>query len=45
MEKDEILVSHDFMSYPFGNREAVMGAAKLKDNKIICFESGATSQD
>ena len=44
-ENDEILVSHEFMSYPVGTREAVMGGAKLKDHKITCFESGATSQE
>ena len=44
-ENDEILVSHEFMSYPVGTREAVIGGAKLKDHKITCFESGATSQE
>jgi hypothetical protein len=44
-ENDEILVSHDFMSYPDGTREAVMGVAKLKDGKIIRFETGATLLD
>ena len=44
-ENDEILVSHDFMSYPEGTREAVMGVAKLKDGKIIRFETGATLLD
>ena len=44
-ENDEIMVSHDFMSYPDGSREAVMGVAKLKDGKIIRFETGATLLD
>ena len=44
-ENDEILVSHDFMSYPDGTREAVMGVAKLKDGQIIRFETGATLLD
>ena len=33
-ENEDIVVSHDFMSYPDGSREAVMGVAKLKDGKI-----------
>ena len=41
-ENDEILVSHEFMSYTVGTSEVVMGGAKLKDHKIICFELGAT---
>ena len=44
-ENDEILVSHDYMSYPDGTREAVMGVAKLKDGQIIRFETGATLLD
>ena len=44
-ENDEILVDHSFMSYPDGTREAVMLVAKLKDNKILHIETGATSLD
>ena len=44
-ENDEILVSHDFMSYPDGTREADMGVAKFKDSMIIRFETGATLLD
>ena len=44
-ENDDIMGSHDFMSYPDGSREAVMGVAKLKDGKIIRFETGATLLD
>ena len=44
-ENDDIVVSHDFMSYPDGSREAVMGVAKLKDGQIIRFETGATLLD
>jgi hypothetical protein len=42
-ENDDILVTHDFMSYPDDTREAVMGVAKLKDGQIIRMETGATS--
>ena len=44
-ENDDILVTHDFMSYPDDTREAVMGVAKLKDCQIIRMETGATSLD
>ncbi len=44
-ENDDIMVSHDFMSYPDDTREAVMAVAMLKDGKIIRFETGATSLD
>ena len=44
-ENDDILVTHDFMSYPDDTREAVMGVAKLKDGQIIRMETGATSLD
>ena len=39
------MISHDFMSYPDGTREAVMGVVTLKDGKIIRMETGATSLD
>jgi hypothetical protein len=39
---DEILVSHDFMSYPDDTKEAVMLVCMIKDGKIIRMETGAT---
>jgi len=42
-ENDDILVYHDFMSYPDDTSEAVMGVYILKDGKAIRMESGATS--
>ena len=44
-ENEDIVISHDFMSYPDGTREAVMGVVTLKDGKIIRMETGATSLD
>ena len=41
-DNDEILVSHDFMSYPDDTKEAVMLVCMLKDGKIIRMETGAT---
>ena len=41
-ENDDILVTHDFMSYPDDTKEAVMGVIMLKDGKIIRMETGAT---
>lgn len=41
-ENDDILVTHNFMSYPDGTREAVMGVSTLKDGQIIRMETGAT---
>ena len=41
-ENDEILVSHDFMSYPDDTKEAVMLVCMLKDRQIIRMETGAT---
>jgi hypothetical protein len=41
-ENDEILVSHDFMSYPDDSKEAVMLVCMLKDGQIIRMETGAT---
>ena len=39
------MIDHSFMSYPDGTREAVMLVAKLKDDKILHMETGATSLD
>lgn len=44
-ENDEIMVSHDFMSYPDDTREAVMVVALLKNGQIIRMETGATLLD
>ena len=44
-ENNDILIQHNFMSYPDDTREAVMLVAILKDGKIINLESGATSLD
>ena len=44
-ENDDILIQHNFMSYPDDTREAVMLVAILRDGKIIKLESGATSLD
>lgn len=44
-ENDEIMVSHDFMSYPDDTKEAVMLVAMLKDSQIIRMETGATLLD
>ena len=44
-ENDDILIQHNFMSYPDDTREAVMLVAMLKDGKIVKLESGATSLD
>jgi hypothetical protein len=41
-ENDDILVTHDFMSYPDDTKEAVIGVAMLKGGKIIRMETGAT---
>jgi hypothetical protein len=41
-ENDEILVSHDFMSYPDDTKEAVMLVCMIKDGQIIRMETGAT---
>lgn len=42
-ENDDILVMHDFMSYPDDSKEAVMGVIMKKDDKIIRMETGATT--
>jgi ketosteroid isomerase-like protein len=41
-ENDEILIMHDFMTFPDGSKEAVMAVNMLKDGKIIRIETGAT---
>jgi hypothetical protein len=42
-ENDDILVTHDFMSFPDDTREAVMVVYKFQDGKIIHIENGSTS--
>ena len=44
-ENNDILIQHNFMSYPDDTRDAVMLVAMLEDGKIINLESGATSLD
>lgn len=44
-ENDDILVQHNFMSYPDDSREAVILVTKLKDGKIVHMETGATTLD
>jgi len=44
-ENDDILIQHNFMSYPDETREAVMLVAMLKAGNIVNFETGATSLD
>ena len=41
-ENDEILVSHDLMSYPDDTKEAMILVCMLQDGKIIRMETGAT---
>ena len=41
-ENEEILVAHNFMSYPDDTKEAVMLVCMLKDGQIIRMETGAT---
>ncbi|MDC1290999.1 hypothetical protein N8X78_01520 [Planktomarina temperata] len=41
-ENDEILVAHNFMSYPDDTKEDVMLVCMPKDGQIIRMETGAT---
>ena len=41
-ENDEILVTHRFINFPSGDKEAVMGVMLLKNGKGIRMETGAT---
>jgi hypothetical protein len=41
-ENDEILVSHNFNSYPDDTKEAVMVVCMKKNGQIIRIETGAT---
>ncbi|MGI9319642.1 MAG: hypothetical protein ACR2QW_20095 [bacterium] len=41
-ENDDIVVSHQFIDFPSGDKEAVMVVILLKDGKAIRMETGAT---
>lgn len=44
-ENDDIAVTHQFMDFPSGAREAVMMVMLLKDGKLTRMETGATPMD
>ena len=44
-QNDDILIQHNFVSYPDDAKEADMMVAMLKGGKIINLESGTTSLD
>ena len=41
-ENDDILVTHRFINFPSGDKEAVMGVMLLKNGKGARMETGAT---
>ena len=41
-ENDDILVTHRFINFPSGDKEAVMNVMLLKNGKGIRMETGAT---
>ena len=41
-ENEDILVLHNFMSYPDDTKEAVMLVGMLQDGQIVRMETGAT---
>lgn len=41
-ENDDILVVHNFISYPDNTKEAVMIVSMIKDGQIIHMETRAT---
>ena len=41
-ENYDIVVTHRFIDYPRGDREAVLGVINLKNGKGIRMETGAT---
>jgi hypothetical protein len=41
-ENDDIAVSHQFIDFPSGDKEAVMVVMLLKNGKVIRMETGAT---
>ena len=41
-ENDDIVVTHRFIDFPSGDKEAVLGVINLKNGKGIRMETGAT---
>ena len=41
-ENDEVGIHHAFVTFDYGNVEAVMAVYKYKEGKIISLETGAT---
>ena len=41
-ENDEIVVTHRFIDFQSGDREAVLGVMILKNGKVMKMETGAT---
>ena len=41
-ENDDIVVTHRFIDFPNGDKEAVLGVINLKNGKGIRMETGAT---
>tara|TARA_B110000014_G_C19891271_1_gene461140 strand:+ start:98 stop:424 length:327 start_codon:yes stop_codon:yes gene_type:complete len=41
-ENDDIVVTHRFIDFPSGDKEAVLGVMNLKNGKGIRMETGAT---
>ena len=41
-ENDDIVVTHRFIDFPSGDKEAVLGVMNLKNGKGIKMETGAT---
>ena len=41
-ENEDILVTHQFMTFPSGDREAVMVVMLLEDGRLVRMETGAT---
>jgi hypothetical protein len=41
-ENDDIVVTHRFIDFPSGDKEAVLGVINLKNGKRIRMETGAT---
>ena len=41
-ENDDIVVTHRFIDFPSGDKEAVLGVMNLKNGKAIRMETGAT---
>ena len=41
-ENDDIVVTHRFIDFPSGDKEAVLGVMNLKNSKGIKMETGVT---